>query len=272
MARYEFYPAVFRSHARLTYTEVWAKLSAGKAPAHLADALRGVQGAAPPARSERGAIDFETVETRMVFDAHGKIERIVAEPRNDAHRLIEECMLAANVCAGNFLAERGQPALYRVHDVPRRGSVARAARVPRRAGAAAARRRRCRAPRTTRSCWSASRTRPDFALLQTHPAALAEAGGLHAARTSATSASPSSLRALHLADPALPRPAGAPRDQGGARTDGSYDGRGLGRARPALLRDRAARRRREPRRRELAQVLLHARPRRRGVRAAPSPA
>jgi ribonuclease R len=54
----------------------------------------------------------------MEFDAHGKIRRIVAEPRNDAHRLIEECMLAANVCAGNFLTERGHPVLYRVHDVP----------------------------------------------------------------------------------------------------------------------------------------------------------
>src|SRR2546421_9574978 len=70
------------------------------------------------ARSARGAIDFETVETRMIFDARGKIERIVPEPRNDAHRVIEECMLAANVCAGNFVAERGHPVLYRVHDVP----------------------------------------------------------------------------------------------------------------------------------------------------------
>ena len=117
MARNEFYPAVFRSHARLTYTEVWAKLSAGKAPAHLAT-LYELFHVLYAARGRRGAIDFETVETRMEFDALGKIKRIVAEPRNDAHRLIEECMLAANVCAGDFLAARGQPALYRVHDVP----------------------------------------------------------------------------------------------------------------------------------------------------------
>jgi len=117
VARYEFYAAVFRSHARLTYTEVWAKLSAGKAPAHLAT-LYELFKALYAARGQRGAIDFETVETRMEFDAGGKIRRIVAETRNDAHRLIEECMLAANVCAGNFLAARGQPALYRVHDVP----------------------------------------------------------------------------------------------------------------------------------------------------------
>ncbi len=55
------------------------------------------------ARLRRGAIDFETVETRMIFDARGRIERIVPEARNDAHRLIEECMLAANVCAGKML-------------------------------------------------------------------------------------------------------------------------------------------------------------------------
>jgi ribonuclease R len=117
VARYEFYPAVFRSHARLTYTEVWAKLSSGKAPAQLAT-LYELFKALYAARGERGAIDFETVETRMEFDALGKIKRIYAESRNDAHRVIEECMLAANVCAGEFLAARGQPALYRVHDVP----------------------------------------------------------------------------------------------------------------------------------------------------------
>ncbi|MGE3161566.1 MAG: ribonuclease R [Burkholderiales bacterium] len=122
VARYEFYPAVFRSHARLTYNEVWAKLSAGKADASLST-LYDVFKALYAARAQRGAIDFETVETRMEFDARGKIRRIVAQPRNDAHRLIEECMLAANVCAGQFLAARGQPALYRVHDVPAEDKV-----------------------------------------------------------------------------------------------------------------------------------------------------
>ena len=115
--RYEFYPAVFRSHARLTYTEVWQKISSGKPPENLA-LLYAVFKVLLEQRTRRGAIDFETVETRMVFDARGKIEKIVREPRNDAHRLIEECMLAANVCAGNFLAERDHPVLYRVHDVP----------------------------------------------------------------------------------------------------------------------------------------------------------
>ncbi|MGA8051947.1 MAG: ribonuclease R [Burkholderiales bacterium] len=117
VARHEFYPAVIRSHARLTYTETWAMLSARNAPAHLETLYEVFQRLAAE-RRRRGAIDFETVETRMEFDARGKIERIVPEERNDAHRLIEECMLAANVCAGAFLIERNHPTLYRVHDVP----------------------------------------------------------------------------------------------------------------------------------------------------------
>ena len=117
VARYEFYPAVIRSRARLTYTQVWEMLSSGGAPAHL-QTLYEVYGRLAEERRRRGAIDFETLETRMVFDAHGKIEKIVPEARNDAHRLIEECMLAANVSAGNLLSERSHAVLYRVHDVP----------------------------------------------------------------------------------------------------------------------------------------------------------
>ncbi len=117
VARYEFYAAVFRSHARMTYTEVWGLLSGGRSSVEL-KTLHEVYKALSQERNRRGAIDFESVETKMEFDARGKILRIVAEPRNEAHRLIEECMLAANVCAGNFLAARGHPVLYRVHDVP----------------------------------------------------------------------------------------------------------------------------------------------------------
>jgi ribonuclease R len=123
LGRYEFYPAVFRSQARLTYTKVWADIAGGNPPEHLAR-LNELFQALFRSRSKRGAIDFETVETRMVFDAKGKIEKIVPEARNDAHRIIEECMLAANVCAGNFIAERDQPVLYRVHDVPSEEKVA----------------------------------------------------------------------------------------------------------------------------------------------------
>jgi len=123
VSRYEFYDAVIRSRARLTYTEVWNRLSSGKAPENLA-VLYELFHALFAERTRRGAIDFDTLETRMVFDARGKIERIVPEKRNDAHRIIEECMLAANVCAGNFLASRKQPVLYRVHDVPAADKVA----------------------------------------------------------------------------------------------------------------------------------------------------
>jgi ribonuclease R len=120
---YEFYPAVIRSRARLTYTEVWSRLSGSKAAENLV-LLYELFKVLHKERELRGAIDFETVETRMVFDARGKIEKIVPEARNDAHRVIEECMLAANVCAGSLLIEGGQPALYRVHDVPAADKVA----------------------------------------------------------------------------------------------------------------------------------------------------
>jgi len=123
VARYKFYPGVIRSRARLTYTAVWEKISSKAAPAHL-ETLYDVFKVLHKQRERRGAIDFDTVETRMVFDARGRIEKIVAETRNDAHRVIEECMLAANVCAGNFLAGREHPVLYRVHDVPAADKVA----------------------------------------------------------------------------------------------------------------------------------------------------
>ncbi|GHU22717.1 ribonuclease R [Betaproteobacteria bacterium] len=123
---YRFYPAVMFSHARLTYNQVAAALYDKDAEA------LAVVGALLPhlqnldklfrvllkARAKRGAIDFETTESRMVFDDQGKIERIVPEVRNDAHRLIEECMLAANVCASEFLEKNQHPALYRIHEGP----------------------------------------------------------------------------------------------------------------------------------------------------------
>jgi len=123
---YKFYPAVFRSRARLTYTEVAAMLEdeAGEAARrhrallpHIRN-LHRLYGILLQARARRGAIDFETIETEMVFDANGKIERIVPVRRNDAHRLIEECMLAANVCASGFLHGHDHPMLYRVHEGP----------------------------------------------------------------------------------------------------------------------------------------------------------
>jgi len=123
---YRFYPAVIFSHARLTYTEVAAALYDRDAATRrrLAPLLPHLENLDAlfrillQARGQRGAIDFETVETRMVFDDNGKIESIEPYERNDAHRLIEECMLAANVCASDFLKERKHAALYRVHEGP----------------------------------------------------------------------------------------------------------------------------------------------------------
>ncbi|MCF8175008.1 MAG: ribonuclease R [Burkholderiaceae bacterium] len=123
---YRFYSAVMFSQARLTYTEVAAALYDKNAEVrsrlapvlpHL-EALDALYRQLAKERVKRGAIDFETTETRMVFDDHGKIERIEAYERNEAHRLIEECMLAANVCASEFLRESEHPSLYRVHEGP----------------------------------------------------------------------------------------------------------------------------------------------------------
>ena len=124
--QYRFYPAVFRSHARLTYNQVWSWLSGEAQPEtevqqalqpHVQNLYKLFQ-VLVKARKVRGAIDFETVETMMLFNAQGKIDNIVPVVRNDAHRLIEECMLAANVCASDFLHKHKQPCLYRVHEGP----------------------------------------------------------------------------------------------------------------------------------------------------------
>ena len=122
---YSFHQAVMRSHARLTYTIVAAMLADKNAGTpeqqKLLQQLKNLYtlfGKLVKARAKRGAIDFETTETEIVFNDQRKIERIVPVKRNDAHRVIEECMLAANVCASDFLAENGQPMLYRVHEGP----------------------------------------------------------------------------------------------------------------------------------------------------------
>ncbi len=123
---YQFYPAVIHSAARLTYTEVAAILANTKGTEavrrqalvpHLLH-LYGVFQALLHARQARGAIDFETTETYIVCNAMGKIEQILPRTRNDAHRVIEECMLAANVCAADLLARHKHPGVYRVHAGP----------------------------------------------------------------------------------------------------------------------------------------------------------
>ena len=123
---YQFFPAVIRSQARLTYTEVAAALANTRGPEaqrradvlpHLLH-LHEVYRALLKQRALRGAMEFETTETQIVCDEQGRIEKIVPRTRTDAHRLIEEAMLAANVCAADFIAGKEHPSLYRVHEGP----------------------------------------------------------------------------------------------------------------------------------------------------------
>jgi ribonuclease R len=123
---YQFYPAVMFSHARFTYTEVAAILSntrgpeAAKRKERIDDLinLHDVYGALLKARHVRGAVDFETTETQIVCDESGRIDKIIPRVRNDAHKLIEEAMLAANVCSADFILQSKHPGLFRVHEGP----------------------------------------------------------------------------------------------------------------------------------------------------------
>ena len=123
---YQFYPAVMWSHARFTYTEVAAILGNTRGPEaikrkelvpHLLN-LHGVYESLLKARQQRGAVDFDTTETQIVCDENGRIEKIVPRTRNVAHRLIEEAMLAANVCSAQFIAHSKHAGLFRVHEGP----------------------------------------------------------------------------------------------------------------------------------------------------------
>ncbi|WP_082752593.1 ribonuclease R [Janthinobacterium sp. B9-8] len=124
--KYRFYPAVMHSKARLTYTKVWDMVQHPEGEIaqqyqHVLpqiDTLYALFKAFSAARALRGAIDFETIETEMRFDGKGKISEIVPVVRNDAHKLIEECMLAANVCAADILLKKEHECVYRVHEGP----------------------------------------------------------------------------------------------------------------------------------------------------------
>ena len=123
---YQFYPAVMWSHARFTYTEVAAILANTRGPEALKRQervpdlinLHDVYRALLKARARRGAVDFETVETQIVCDESGRIEKIIPRTRNDAHKIVEEAMLAANVCSADFIAQSKQTGLFRVHEGP----------------------------------------------------------------------------------------------------------------------------------------------------------
>lgn len=130
VVNYQFYEAVIHSHARLTYDKVNTLLTHGRSREgrqlreeyaellpHLQE-LHRLYKALLKARKERGAIEFETQDTKIIFGPDRKIAEIRPTQRNDAHRMIEECMLCANVAAADFLQHHQLPGLYRVHDTP----------------------------------------------------------------------------------------------------------------------------------------------------------
>ena len=127
---YQFYEGIMHSHARMTYTQV-AQMIAEQAQANDSgirqqfsallpqiDALQALSKCLQKSRTQRGAIEFDSQETRILFDSQRKISQIIPVERTDAHRLIEECMLCANLCAAELLQKSKLPALYRVHESP----------------------------------------------------------------------------------------------------------------------------------------------------------
>ncbi len=129
ISRSRFYRGVIHSKARLTYTQVsqWL-IDARTDDAHqqllpMLQTLHSLYGILHKTRKIRGAMDFDTTETRIEFDENRKIQRIVPVIRNDAHRLIEECMLAANVATARFLEKARIPTLYRVHAAPEEDKI-----------------------------------------------------------------------------------------------------------------------------------------------------
>jgi len=124
--QYKFYPSVMLSKARMTYTKVSDMLEnpegeIAKEHAHVMPHVQNLYAlfkAMLIQRQKRGAIEFESSDTIMIFNDQGKIDRIVLSERNEAHKIIEECMLAANVCAANFLQTQKHASLYRVHEGP----------------------------------------------------------------------------------------------------------------------------------------------------------
>jgi ribonuclease R len=123
---YKFYPAVMLSHARLTYTEVsqilehhdQALTSEYASVLDNLNTLYDLYKALKVARTKRGVMDFDRIESQILFNDSGKIDDIIARSRNDAHKLIEECMLMANQATAKFLAHNDEDFLYRIHPKP----------------------------------------------------------------------------------------------------------------------------------------------------------
>ncbi|MDX5628798.1 MULTISPECIES: ribonuclease R [unclassified Brenneria] len=125
LSSYKFYEGLMSSHARLTYTKVWSIL---QGDAELRERYKPLVGgleelhrmykALDQAREIRGGIAFETEEAKFIFNAERRIERVESVVRNDAHKLIEECMILANISAAKFVEKNEEPSLFRVHDRP----------------------------------------------------------------------------------------------------------------------------------------------------------
>ena len=123
---YKFYPAVMLSHARLTYTKVsqilehhdQALTSEYASVLDNLNTLYDLYKALKAARTKRGVMDFDRIESQIIFNDKGKIDDIIARSRNDAHKLIEECMLMANQATAKFLAHNNEDFLYRIHPKP----------------------------------------------------------------------------------------------------------------------------------------------------------
>ncbi|WP_252272574.1 ribonuclease R [Pseudomonas subflava] len=176
---YQFYEAVIHSHARLTYNKVsymleQPKSSEGKSLReeyqevlpHLKQ-LYALYQVLLAARHERGAIDFETQETRIVFGSGRKIAEIRPTQRNDAHKLIEECMLAANVATARFMLDHDMPSLYRVHDGPPAERVEKLKAFLGELGLALHKGKEGPKPKDYQKLLASIQERPDFHLIQT---------------------------------------------------------------------------------------------------------
>jgi len=126
VVRSKFYPALMRSHARLTYTRVWQAIGekdrdAQREYADVLPQLRHLHAlykVLAKARQRRGAIEFESREVEFRLGANGEVVQLGSYERNDAHKLIEECMIAANVESAKYLQKKRIPAPYRVHAPP----------------------------------------------------------------------------------------------------------------------------------------------------------
>ncbi|WP_332702041.1 ribonuclease R, partial [Devosia sp.] len=176
---YQFYEAVIHSHARLTYNKVSAMLEHPKSAegkqqrAQYAEVLPHLKQlyalyqVLVAARQTRGAIDFETQETRIIFGSGRKIAEIRPTIRNDAHKLIEECMLAANVATAEFLKKHEIPALYRVHDGPPPERLEKLKAFLTELGLSLHRGKEGPSPKDYQALLETIRERPDYHLIQT---------------------------------------------------------------------------------------------------------